>query len=214
MPRSRLGVALLVPSPVREEVNALRRAVGDPALDRVPAHLTLVPPVNVRAQSLPAALATLRRAAAAGPRHLTLSLGPPATFLPANPVLYLEVGGDVDALVALRSRVLAGPLERPLTWPFVPHVTLADRAEPARIAAALASLDGYRALVTFDALQLLEERGHSADRRWSPIADVALGPAAVVGRGGLALELVRSERLDPEASEVVSEQLKAEPAGA
>jgi 2'-5' RNA ligase len=208
----RLGVALLVPSPVREEVDALRRALGDPALDRVPAHLTLVPPVNVRTEALPAAMATLRRAAAEGPRRLTLTLGPPATFLPANPVLYLEVGGDLDALRGLRSRVFGGPLERPLIWPFVPHVTLADGADPRRIEAALLSLAQYRSVATFETVHLLREGGHGADRRWSPIADAALGSAVVVGRGGLALQLVRSHRLDPEAAELVS-TAGVEPAG-
>ncbi len=50
----------------------------------MPAHLTLVPPVNVREDRLGEALAVLRRAAAAT-RSLTLTLGPPATFLPDNP---------------------------------------------------------------------------------------------------------------------------------
>ena len=47
MARSRVGVVLLVPSPIDREIDALRRAVGDGTYERVPAHLTLVPPVNV-----------------------------------------------------------------------------------------------------------------------------------------------------------------------
>src|SRR5687768_11841471 len=98
MPRWRLGVALLVPPPARDEVDGLRRALGDPALPRIPAHLTLVPPVNVREEAVPDALHVLRDAAADTPASLRLTLGPPGTFLPDNPVLYLRVGGDLDAL--------------------------------------------------------------------------------------------------------------------
>jgi 2'-5' RNA ligase/GNAT superfamily N-acetyltransferase len=203
MARLRLGVALLVPSPAREEIDGLRRALGDPALGRVPAHLTLVPPVNVRQESLGEALATLRRAAAAGPGRLTLTLGPVTTFLPGSPVIYLAVGGDLEALHGLRDRVFSGPLERPLSWPFVPHVTLADQADPDGIPAAVATLSRYQALVTVEAVHLLQEAGHGTGRRWEPLADAALGPPAVIGRGGLALELTRSRMLDPEARALV-----------
>ena len=43
------AVALLLPEPLDVEVDALRRACGDPMLERVRPHVTLVPPVNVRA---------------------------------------------------------------------------------------------------------------------------------------------------------------------
>ena len=48
MGRVRLGVALLIPPPFDREVDGLRRALDDGSLGRIPAHLTLVPPVNVK----------------------------------------------------------------------------------------------------------------------------------------------------------------------
>jgi 2'-5' RNA ligase/GNAT superfamily N-acetyltransferase len=211
--RLRLGVALLVPTPVREEVEGLRRALGDAALGRVPGHLTLVPPVNVRQESLGVVLATLRRAAAACPRRLRLELGPVSTFLPDSPVVYLAVTGDLDALHALRHAVLSGPLERQLSWPFVPHVTLADQAGADGIPGAVAALSHYRRAVSFEGVHLLQEVGHSSGRRWVPVADACLGPAAVVGRGGLALELARSTMLDPEAAALAGAALAGDTAG-
>jgi 2'-5' RNA ligase len=167
MPRRRLGAVLLLPEPVANEVNGLRRALGDGTLGRIPAHLTLVPPVNVRADDMSAALDVLRQAAMqTGP--LDLRLGPATTFHPATPVVYLGVGGDVAALHALRGGIFHPPLERPLTRLFVPHVTLADEFDPDRIPAAISALADYVVDVRFEAVHLLEEgRG----RLWRPIAD-------------------------------------------
>ncbi len=192
--RRRLGVALLLDPPVADAVDGLRRAVGDPTLGRVGPHLTLVPPVNIRGDQLGAALTRIR-SAAAGAAPLELTLGPPATFLPDNPVLYLEVGGDLGPLRALRDAVFAAPLERSLSWPWVPHVTLADRADEARISAALTALDHFATVTSVEHIVLLQEM---SGRVWRPIADAVLGPPAVVGRGGLALEMTRGRRFDPE----------------
>ena len=170
MSRRRLGVALLVPPPVETEVDGLRRALGDAARGRIPPHVTLVPPVNVPAEAMPEVLTVLRAAAERTP-PLDLRIGAAATFLPVNPVVYLEVGGDTAALAALRDRVLVPPLDRPITHPFVPHVTVADDMDPTRIPAAVAALADYVADVRIDTVHLLEEgRG----RVWRPIADVAL----------------------------------------
>lgn len=193
----RLGVALLVPPPFGAEVDGMRRALGDGTLGRMPAHLTLVPPVNVREDRLGETLAVLRRAAAAT-RPFTLRLGPPATFLPDNPTLYLAVAGaGAGEVQNLRDRVFVDPLARPLTWPFVPHVTLADGADPDRIAAALPALAGYAVDVGFERVHLLRE---GPGRIWEPIADAAFAPPAVIGRGGLPVEITVSDRPDPEAA--------------
>lgn len=197
MPKRRLGVVLLVPEPWATEIDGLRRALGDGALGRIPTHLTLVPPVNVRPERVPDALAVLR-AAAARTRPFTARLGPPATFLPVNPVAYLAVvGAGADQVRRVRDAVFAGPLERHLTWDFVPHVTLADEAEPERIGAALEALAGYTIEVTFDRVHLLEE---GEGRTWRPIADVPFAAPVVIGRGGLELALHHSRDLDDEAA--------------
>jgi GNAT superfamily N-acetyltransferase len=200
-------VALLLDPPVSDQVDGLRRAIGDDALGRIPSHLTLVPPINVRHADLALTLGRLRAAAATVPGPFQLTLGPPATFLPANPVLYLDVGGDVNPLRRLRDAVFAPPLERPLTWPWVPHVTLAESATPERIAAALTVLDRFAVVTPIDRVVLLEE---GPGRVWSPLADAALGSAAVVGRGGLALEITRSRIVDPEAHAMLTRESVAE----
>jgi 2'-5' RNA ligase len=185
MPRRRLGVALLVPEPWAGEIDGLRRALGDPARERVPPHITLVPPVNVAENRFDDARRALRAAVAAA-APLTVELGPPTSFVPDNPVLYLAVGGETERLHDLRDAVFAPPLARALTWPFVPHVTLADGIDVSRIAAAIPALGDYRVTAVFDRIHLLEE---GQGRVWSAVDAFPLGPPRVIGRGGQPLEL-------------------------
>jgi 2'-5' RNA ligase/GNAT superfamily N-acetyltransferase len=202
VPKARLGVALLVPEPVTHELDGLRRALGDGTLDRIPPHLTLVPPVNVRGDRLDDALLVLRQAAAAT-RPFRLGIGPPASFLPVNPTLYLTVEEGADDVQRLRDRVFRPPLERPLTWPFVPHLTIADEIDPNRIRTALDVLADYRTEVAIDRVHLLEE---GPGRVWTPIADVPFAAPAVIGRGGWPVEVATTERLDPVAAAFAAEQ--------
>ena len=200
MARRRLGVVILVPGRAAAEIDGLRRACGDRALERVPPHVTLVPPVNVSETRLSEALARLRDAAART-SPFTLELGPVTSFVPDSPTLYLAVGGpadDVATLHALRDAIFVPPLHRELTWPFVPHVTLADEMAVDRIDAALAALADYRTTIDCSGVHLLQEQRDGGQTRWTPIADARFRPPIPVGRGGLPLDLWISDGLDPE----------------
>lgn len=201
--RRRLGVALVLDPPIGQEVDGLRRAVGDPSLGRIPPHLTLVPPVNVA--DLDAAIERLRAAAGGQAGPLQLTLGPPTTFLPSNPVLYLPVGGDLEELRLLRDSVFKPPLERKLSWPWVPHVTIADGIEEHRIGAAQVALDGYWALAVVERVVLLEER---KGRVWTEIADAVLERRAKVGTGGLVVHITRGRLLDPLVLAMLGEEVR------
>jgi GNAT superfamily N-acetyltransferase len=134
---------------------------------------------------------------------VSATLGPPATFLPANPVVFLTVGGDAVAagtLHELRDRVLVPPLWRQVDLDFVPHVTIAEAMDPDRIPSAVLALADFAVPVTFGSVQLLEQTRHGdAHRRWLPIAEYRLAPPAVVGRGGVELTLWVSGVADPDA---------------
>lgn len=204
MPRRRLGVVLLVPPPVAAEVDGLRRALGDPALGRVPPHVTLVPPVNVREDAVHEAVALVREAAAST-APLTLTLGPVRSFLPVNPVVYLDVGGpSVDTLRRLADDLLRGPLARERTYDFVPHVTVADDLAEDRIPAAMSALAGYHhVIVKVPGIHVLQERRDDEGRRvWRPLAGVAFGRPAVVNRGGLELTIEVHDRVPPDAGDL------------
>lgn len=172
MPHRRFAVALLLPEALSREVDGLRRALGDDR-GRVAPHLTLVPPVNVREDDVPAALAVLR-AAAAEVEPFDLDLGPVATFHPVTPVVFLAVRGAVDAVDALRAALFVPPLARPVDRPFVPHVTIGDDVDPARIAAAVAALADFDARWPVREAVLLEDRA-PGPHQWNPVASAQLG---------------------------------------
>src|SRR5207237_2507983 len=110
-----------------------------------------------RDEELAGALDVLR-AAASATAPFGVTLGPPATFLPDSPVLYLPLDDrGAGTVTAVRERVFRPPLERSLTWPFVPHVTIADEMAPERIGAAIDALRDYHVDVSFDRVHLLRE---------------------------------------------------------
>ena len=116
MPRARVGVVLPMSADAAAEIDGLRRALGHTALGLVGSHLTLAGPVNVRVADLDGVLDAVRDAAARTP-PIRLVLGPPATFWPTTPVVYLSVAGELDVLDRVRAAVSAGPLARPPAWP-------------------------------------------------------------------------------------------------
>ena len=208
MPRARVGVVLPMPADAAAEIDGLRRALGHTALTLVPPHLTLAGPVNVRVADLDGVVDAVRDAAARM-SPFRLLLGPPATFWPATPVVYLAVEGELDVLHRVRAAISQGPLARPPAWPFIPHVTLADEAEPDVIPGALAALASYRVSITVTSVQLLEEQ---ADRSWRPLVDVTLSGRRVVGRGGLEVVMDTGATLDLEAARWLAAQVGAAPA--
>jgi 2'-5' RNA ligase len=215
MPRRRFGVVLLVPEPWATEIQGLRRGLGDPARERVAPHITLVPPVNVRVDDVAEALRILRAAGIRQGAALTLDLGPAASFVPTSETGYLAVGGAhaaLAALDALRLAVFTGPLERSLDHPFVPHCTIADGVARERIAAGVEALADYRATIAFDRLHLLEEQRLEGHRRWVPVADAPFAAPAIVGRGGVELELTTTSLVDPEGVAVLEAARARDPA--
>jgi 2'-5' RNA ligase len=195
-----LGVVLLVPQPLATEIDGIRRALGDEDRERIPPHVTLVPPVNVHDRDVLRALDVLREAGGEQ-QPFTLQLGPAATFHPVTPTVYLEVGGDLDALQRVRDAVFRRPLHRQLEHAFVPHATLDANHPSDRIPHTISALASFRVPWTVDRLYLLR-RGEA--HVWQPFADAPLASASVVARGGLPLELSVTGRPDPEAAALLA----------
>jgi len=189
-----------------DEVDGLRRALGAMALQRIAPHCTLVPPVNVRDEDMSSVLEHVR-AAAARSSAIAVELGPPATFWPRTPVLYLSVGGDLEAIAELRVDLATGPLSPPeerRERDFVPQPDLGpeDRSPPGwRMPSRLWPTIGRR--TASNGSTLLEQ---DAEHRWWPLADTVLGRPAGRRARSFDLELSVVERPDPAVAAWVEEQ--------
>jgi 2'-5' RNA ligase/8-oxo-dGTP pyrophosphatase MutT (NUDIX family) len=173
--RYRLGVVARLPEPLGIHVQAWRRALGDPAAERIGPHLTLVPPQTVAERDLDRAVALVERAAEAAVPFL-VELAGAATFLPASPAAYLVVREGRPALEALEAALRESPLDR-RTHPFHPHVTVAQDLPPDRIEAAAAELAGFRAAFPVRDLAVLRQE---RDKTWRPLATVPVGASTAV----------------------------------
>lgn len=233
MTRHRLAVALLPPERLSQQVDGLRRVLGDRRLEDLPSHLTVVPPVNVRGEALPE-LRRLLRDVATRSRPFALELGPAATFAPATPTVHLSVGGDLEQLSDLRSRVKRGPLERPDEWPFVAHVTLRDSMPTDAVTAAVVTLSGSLGRWSVDRLYLLEHLddtdesirddtladgalpvsstadGVGRTRRWRAVVEEPFAGPVVVGRGGIELVLRTVGMVEPEVVALLGRPVRSE----
>jgi 2'-5' RNA ligase len=196
MARVRLGVALLIEEPWRTEINGLRRALGDKNLERIPPHITLIPPINLRVEDRQLAFDIVRKAAE-NTKPFDVVLGPVTSFAPKTPVIKLDVQGEGRArIVALRDALATGPLAREPQWPFDPHVTLNDEASDELIAHAVAMT--YEISTSFSDIFLLRQYD---DRVWRPYVDSQFGPPVTIGTGGIAIAISRTTFLEPTVAE-------------
>lgn len=159
-----LGVVVDVPEPVAGHLREHREAIGDPQVDLIPAHVTLLPPTAVAIGDLPRIerrLATL----ATRSHRFEVALEGSDSFRPTSPVVYVRVVDGVDQLDALQRAVRRGPLERELVFPFHPHVTVAHKLDDAVLDAALERLAAFQARFTVDSFLLYEQ---DSDGVWRP----------------------------------------------
>ncbi len=199
--KHRLGVVLLLPRHISTEVDGLRRALGVSPIERVPPHITLVPPVNVAEDELDRSVALVRQVATQQAARLHVVVGPVATFHPITPVIYLRVDGPgLEAIRAMRDALDTGPLAHERAHDFIPHVTLNDLATPEQITGGLAALGHFIEPVVLDGLTLLEQ---GDDKVWRPIGDAPFGnDAATRTLGADRITLAINEHQSEAASRI------------
>lgn len=174
MPRRRLAVALLIPPPVSFEIDGLRRALGDRQLGRIDAHVTVIPPINVREEDVADAMAVVQHAAT-GREPVTLTVGPVETFGRDSPVRFLAVR-PWEPVVDLYRACWTGVLERPEKRGFHPHVTVdIEGGVTGGDDPAIAVLGNYETTVTIDRVTVLEHVDEPENRRWEPYVSYRFG---------------------------------------
>lgn len=160
-----VGVLIAIPEPWVTELTEARRELGDTAADRVPAHLTLVPPVPVDTAGREELVTHLQKVASYF-GAFRLSLEGTGDFAPISPVTYLKVGEGADTCVSLADELRTGPLDFPYRFPFHPHVTLAQGLEAPKLVAAKAAWADFSASWTVPGFRLdsVSPDGHYTSR--------------------------------------------------
>jgi 2'-5' RNA ligase len=152
-------------------LDELRTSLGTNDLDRIPPHITLVPPIDLTPGQFDQLRPSVANVAVELP-SLQLVLGPAATFAPRTMTIHLAVGGDLHSLDRLVDDLRVEPLPQRTRWPFVPHVTLREDAPGDLIERSLTSLAHVRFAVQLDAFHLLEHlpRPGAGRKCWRSIA--------------------------------------------
>lgn len=166
-----LGVAIPVPAPWAEQLVGWRSRVGDPAAARVPPHVTLLPPTEVPAASMPDIEAHLAATAAAFP-PFEMHLSGTGTFRPVSDVVFVVVAAGIAQCERLESAVRSGPLARETRFPYHPHVTVAHDIPPDGLDRAYTGLAGFEARFPVPAFSVFEQETGGV---WVPRKDFTLG---------------------------------------
>mgnify|MGYP002735275269 CR=1 FL=1 len=132
-----LGVVIAVPEPWISTITEMRLALGDPLAEKVPAHITLMPPIAVPAGRRADVLRHLRNVTKAQ-SPFKLSLRGSGTFMPVSPVVYLNVNKGASHCKQLAEDIRSGPLDYKQRFPYHPHVTLAQGLAEAQLKRGLA----------------------------------------------------------------------------
>lgn len=121
-----LGVSIAVPEPYGSLLQERRVSYGDTAAHGIPTHVTLLPPTEVDAATTERIEEHLAAVAAAG-RPFPMRLSGTDTFRPMSPVVFVQVveGGSACGWLQEQVRAAGGPLDRELSFPYHPHVTVA-----------------------------------------------------------------------------------------
>lgn len=156
------GVAIAVPEPFGAQLQQHRASFGDPLASAIPAHITLLPPTQLVP---PPQVGAHLAAVAASVAPFTIQLRGTDTFRPVSPVVFVPLVEGARECERLERQVRCGPLQRPLSFPYHPHVTVAHHLPDERLDEALDSLADFEC--EFEARELLLYE-HGADGVWRP----------------------------------------------
>jgi 2'-5' RNA ligase len=151
-----LGVVVSLPEPWAELMVEWRSKCGDPQASLVPPHVTLLPPTEVPVGDRVAISAHLARVAAAH-APFDMHLSGTGTFRPVSEVVFVAVARGMAECASIASDVRTGPLSRPLSFPYHPHVTVAHDVPADMLDMASTGLSDLRAEFRVDSFTEFEQ---------------------------------------------------------
>lgn len=165
------GVAVTVPQPWSTTLQDAREGFGDPMAPAIPPHVTLLPPTAIRPDVMDAFLEHLRAVTAAA-EPFDMVLAGTGTFRPTSPVVFVQVSRGIGHCERLEQAVRSGPVERPLDFPYHPHVTVAHHLDEESLDRAFEGLADFRCAFAVTAVELYH---HDHDGIWRVIDHFPLG---------------------------------------
>ena len=168
-----IGVAVAVPEPYGSELRRYRASFGDPLADAVPAHVTLLPPTEIDPDRLGEIEEHLSQVAERHP-SFRMHLRGTATFRPVSPVVFVALAEGISACEVLANDVRSGYLDRELTFPYHPHVTVAHHIDDQSLDQAFKVLADYECTFEVAAFHLYV---HGEDELWRPYRAFELAAA-------------------------------------
>jgi 2'-5' RNA ligase len=161
-----IGVSIAVPDPCGPELQTYRVSLGDHEAQRIPTHITLLPPTDLADGHLDDVIAHLD-AAAGWSERFPIHLRGTGTFRPVSPVVFVNVVEGISECELLAKSVCSGPLEVDLEFPYHPHVTVAHHRPEEILDRAFAEMAGFECEFEVREFQPLRVRGR---RGWVPQA--------------------------------------------
>jgi 2'-5' RNA ligase len=166
-----IGVSIAVPEPWGRRLQDFRVANGDDQGASIPAHITLVPPVEVdagRMLDVERHLAEVAGDTAPYRIHLRGS----GTFRPVSPVVFVSLAEGISSTEQLAASCRQGPLRVELSYPYHPHVTVAHVDDDVLLDRAFDELAAFDCAFTVNDFHLYV---HEDDLGWKPTRGYTLG---------------------------------------
>jgi len=171
---SRYALVTYVRNPIGEFVEQLRQELH-PTISHMAAHLTILPPRELRGTE--AAALEFLEDACSRVVPFNVELGDVETFLPTTPTVFIQVKRAAYKMRELHDQLCSKVLSCDENWPYMPHLTIlkTDLDEQARAACTMArqrwaQFQGKRQ-VHVEELMFVRENG----AHWQDVAPVALG---------------------------------------
>lgn len=155
-----IGVILGFPPDIARELQEWRASFGDPMAAVIPAHITLI--TTTPTQDWEATISHVRHVARQQ-SPFTITISGTGSFRPVSPVVFINVEDGFGECVSLHEQLQSGPLERPLPFPYHPHVTVAHDVAPESLDEAEIALKDYRATFPVVSMGLYE---HDSNGIW------------------------------------------------
>ena len=166
-----IGIALAVPEPWGSQLQELRRSYGDPEADRMPTHITILPPNTVGLIDLPRVHDGLL-AAAREQQPFTITIAGSASFRPVSDVTYVRVTQGAHQCAQLEKSVRSHIAARAALHEYLPHITVAMDVDSHVLDQAERDLADFNATWLVDEVTLFhrDKAGY-----WAPDRSFVLG---------------------------------------